>query len=430
MKTASTCIAMPPSSPGITPPFPEQPSESRFKSHPEPHPESSCQPTADETTSTVAALVEDLLTARLQGRVGGLAGVVQRLTAEIDRICALSDRIQTSGDINHWQTALVRHRVTKCLAYYDMGSHRGRVELHSSLSAIVYRHVAPQGSHLGFKGRYALLEDFMQNFYIEVLNAFRREHDLSATYTPRTRLELAEYMAFSEQYAKRRIGLRGGSQQLIVLRAQAFSRRQPAETSVDMALVSEGAKTEAAESHARSSVVQQVREKMMAETDDPGDGVMRDRVVNALIQYLQAQNQPDCVDYLVLKLKDCSAAEIDDILGLSARERDYLQQRFKYHVEKFSQQHEWQLVHQWLGANLESRLGMTPSEWTDFLTTLTADYRQFLALKQQQHDDDALTDEAIASALGWTPKKVQRTWTKVLKLAWTFRNQARGPAAG
>ncbi|MGB3201730.1 MAG: hypothetical protein WBA99_12565 [Nodosilinea sp.] len=417
---------MPPSSPGITPPSPEQPPKSRSESHPE----SLSQPTEDETTTTVAALVQELFTAHLQGRAGGLSGVVQRLTAEIDRICALSDRIQTSGDINHWQTALVRHRVTKCLAYYDMGSHRGRVELHSSLSAIVYRHVAPQGSHLGFKGRYALLEDFMQNFYIEVLNAFRREHDLAATYTPRTRLELAEYMAFSEQYAKRRIGLRGGSQQLIVLRAQAFSRRQPAETSVDMALVSEGAKTEAAESHARSSVVQQVREKMMAETDDPGDGVMRDRVVKALMQYLKAQNQPDCIDYLVLKLKDCSAAEIDDILGISARERDYLQQRFKYHIEKFSQQHEWQLVHQWLGANLESRLGMTPTEWANFLATLPVDYRQFLALKQQQSHDDVLTDEAISSSLGWTPKKVQRNWTKVLKLAWAFRNQARGPAVG
>ncbi len=414
MKTASTCLAMPPSPPGI----PLQP--------PEPSP----QPEADGTVSTITALVNELFMAHLQRRLGGIDGVMQRLTAEIERICAMSDRIQASGDVNHWQTALVRHRVSKCLAYYDMGSNRGRVELHSSLSAIVYRHVAPQGSYLGFKGRYALLEDFMQIFYIEVLNAFRREHGLPVTYTPRTRLELAEYMAFSEQYAKRRINLRGGSQQLIVLRAQAFSRRQPAETSVDMALVSEGAKTEAAESHARSSVVQQVREKMMAEADDPGDGVMRDRVINALVQYLKDQNQTDCVDYLVLKLKDCSAAEIDDILGLSARKRDYLQQRFKYHVEKFSQQHEWQLVHQWLGANLEARLGMTPTEWRDFLTTLPDDYRRFLDLKQRQTDEAALTDEAIALTLGWTPKKVQRNWSKVLKLAWTFRNQARGAEAG
>jgi hypothetical protein len=356
--------------------------------------------------------------AHLQRSVGGLDRVIQRLATEIDRIRAMSDRLQSSGDLS----GLVRHRVSKCLAYYDLGSERGRVELHSSLSAIVYRHIAPAGSNLGFKGRYALLEDFMQSFYIEVINAFRREHHLPATYTPRTRLELAEYMAFSEQYAKRRIGLRGGhSQQLIVLRAQTFSRRQPNETSVDMTLVSEGAKTEAAESHARSSVVQQVREKMMADPDDPGDRVMRDRVVKTLIDYLKAQNQTDCIDYLVLKLQDCAAAEIDDILGLSARERDYLQQRFKYHIEKFAQQHEWELVHQWLGANLEARLGMTPTEWGEFLTTLPADYQQFVALKQRQTPDDA-----IAKNLGWTTKKTQRTWTKVLKLAWVFRNQTGG----
>lgn len=408
MKTASTCSAMPPSSPGFTP----QP------------PDSLPDSAVGEEFATVAPLVQDLFIAHLQRRPAGLDGVMGRLTAEVDRICAMSDRIQTSGEVGHWQTALVRHRVSKCLTYYDLGSKQGRIELHSSLSAIVYRHVAPRGSNLGFQGRCALLEDFMQTFYIEALNAFRREHKLAETYTPRTQLELAEYMAFGEQYAKRRIALRGGhNQQLIVLRAQAFSRRQPAETSVDMALVSEGAKTEAAETHARSSVVQQVREKMMAEASDPGDGVMRDRVVKALTQYLKAQDQSDCVDYLVLKLQDCSAAEIDEILGLSARERDYLQQRFKYHVEKFSQQHEWELVHQWLGANLEARLGMTPSGWADFLATLPDDYRQFLTLKQTQ---PALGDEAIAQTLGWTPKRVQRNWTKLLRLAWTFRNQTRG----
>jgi hypothetical protein len=417
MKTASTCCAMPPSPPGISPEPSEPPTDRPLD------PATALQP-----ADTVAQLVEDLFMAHLQRQPGGLSGVMARLTAEIDRICAKSDRIQASQDIAHWQASLVRHRVSKCLAYYDMGVERGRVELQSSLSAIVYRHIAPQGSYLGFKGRCALIEDFMQSFSIEVFNALRREHNLPNNYKPHTRLEVAEYMAFSEQYAKRRIALRGGhSQQLIVLRAQAFSRRQPAETSVDMTLVSEGAKTEAGESHARSSVVQQVREKMTAQADDPGDGVMRDRVVNALVQYLKAQNQPDCVDYLALKLQDCSPPEIDDILGLSPRERDYLQQRFKYHVEKFSQQHEWELVHQWLGANLEARLGMTPTEWADFLATLPADYRQFVALKQTQPTNSSLNDEAIAHSLGWTPKKVQRNWTKLLKLAWNYRNQARGP---
>ncbi len=421
MKTASTCFAMPPSSSGMTPPSQDPAS-----------PNSVPQPTAqaDSGANGVSAMVETQLLHHLGHRPGGFKGVVQRLAAEVDRICRISDRIQRSGNISHWQQTLVSHRVSKCLAYYKLGSAQGRVELHSSLSAIVYRHVAPTGSHLGFQGRYALLEDFMQTFYIEVVNAFRREQELPPTYTPRTRLELAEYMAFSEQYAKRRINTRGRqSQQLIVLRAQAFSRRQPAETSVDMGLVGEGAKTEEAEAHARSSVVQQVREKLTAEATDPGDGVMRDRIVKRLIQYFRSQDQTDCIDYLVLKLKDCSASEIDDILGLSARERDYLQQRFKYHVEKFAQQHEWELVHQWLGANLDTRLGLTLEEWDDFLASLPRDFQRFVALKQAQPNDAALTDEAIAQTLGWTPKKVQRNWTKLLKLAWNYRNQNSGSTA-
>jgi len=335
----------------------------------------------------------------------------------------MSDRIQTSGEVDQWQTSLIRHRVEKCLEYYRLGSHQGRVELHSTLSAIVYRHIAPSNSNLGFKGRYGLLEDFMQNFYIEAINAFRREHHLPDTFSPSTQLELAEYMAFCEQYAKRRISIPGRQpQQLIVLRAQAFSRRQPAETAIDMALV-EGAKSEDAEPQARSAIMQQVRDRMTAEARDPGDAVMRDRIIKALIQYLKDQDQQACVDYLVLKLKDCSAAEIDDILGISARERDYLQQRFKYHIEKFAQQHEWELVHQWLGANLEADLGLTPEEWSDFLAKLSPELQQLVNHKRQQRTDATYSDEVIARVLGWTPKKVNRSWTKVLKLAWKYRNQ-------
>jgi hypothetical protein len=414
MKTASTCFAMAASSTGASPPSPN----------------SSPSPMADQGAPTsLAMIIQQLIENRLSRRPGGLAGVAERLAMEIERICDRSDRIQSSGDVAHWQMALVRHRVDKCLTYYDLGSQQGRIDLHSSLSAIVYRHVAPAGSYLSFQGRYALLEDFMQTFYIEVLNAFRREHQLPPTYTPRTRLELAEYMAFSEQYAKRRISLAGRhNQQLIVLRAQAFSRRQPAETSIDMGLVTDGAKTEEAEAYARSSVLQQVREKMRADAYDPGEAVMRDRVITALTDYFKTQNQLDCIDYLALKLEDCSAAEIDDILGLSPRQRDYLQQRFKYHVEKFSQQHEWELVHQWLGANLDASLGMTPEEWTGFLASLPTDQQRFIALKQAQISDATLDDEKIAQTLGWTAKKINRTWSKLLKQAWDFRNQSRrGP---
>ncbi len=407
MKTASTDCVMAASSPGAPPPPPSS---------------SPPGPSGEDLASLVQA-IEQTIEEHLQRRPGGLGGVSVRLATEVTRMCHRSDRIQSSRDVQHWQMALIRHRVEKCLSYYKLGSRQGRVELHSSLSAIVYRHVTPKESYLSFQGRYALIEDFMQGFYIEVLNAFRREHHLPATYSPRTQFELAEYMAFSEQYAKRRIALPGRhSQQLIVLRAQSFSRRQPAETSVDMGLVSEGAKSEEAEVYARSSLVQEVRDKLKTDPYDPGAAVMRDRVITALLDYFKAQNQPDCIDYLVLKLEDCSAAEIDDILGLSPRQRDYLQQRFKYHVEKFSQQHEWHLVHQWLGANLEDSLGMTPEEWQGFLASLPVDQRRLIDLKRCQGDAD---DDTLAHSLGWTTKKVSRTWSKLLKQAWDYRNQSR-----
>ncbi len=352
--------------------------------------------------------------------------VADRLAKEVERICEKSDRIQTSGDIEQWQHTLAQHRVKKCLTYYCLGSQRGRVELHSNLSAMVYRHIAPSRSHLGFQARYNLIEDFLQGFYIEVLKNFRKENELPQDYRPRTRIELSEYMAFTEQYAKRRISLPGRrNQQLVVLRAQAFSHRQPIETSMDIELAVESAKTEDAQLHNRSPMVQQVREQLVADAVDPADSVLRDRVINELIQYLSDQGQDDCVNYLTLKLEDLSAPEIDDILNLTPRQRDYLQQRFKYHVEKFACSHNWQIVHQWLGADLDQNLGMPMNEWNDFLRQLSPIQRQLLELKGEQYqnrEETALSDREIAKMLNCTPKQVKRNWDRLLHQAWKFRN--------
>jgi hypothetical protein len=348
--------------------------------------------------------------------------VMTRLATEVERICSKSDRIQSSGEIQSWQITLAKHRLQKCLSYYRLGSRRGRVELHSHLSTMVYRHIVTSQAQMGFTARYGLIEDFLQSFYIEVLKAFRRENDLLADYSPRTRLELAEYMAFTEQYAKRRITLPGRrSQQLIVLRAQGFAHRQPPETTLDLEMAVESAKGEEAEMHSRSPVVQQVREQMVADAVDPTDSVVRDRVISELIEYLESQGQTDCVDYLTLKLQDLSAPEIDEILGLSTRQRDYLQQRFKYHVEKFARSHRWQLVHQWLEADLDQNLGMPQQHWELFLQQLTLEQQQLLQLKGKK-----ATDQEIAKALRCTPKQVHKRWVKLLELAWQARNSLSG----
>ena len=351
--------------------------------------------------------------------------VATRLAIEVTRICRKSKRIQSLGEVNAWQRSLAQNRIKKYVDYYRLGSRQGRTELHSRLSAIAYRYIAPARTQLGFQGRCTLLEDFLQGFYIEVLKAFRRENHMAEDYTPRSRLELAEYMAFSEHYAKRRISLPGCyNQQLLVLRAQAFAKRLPAETSVDIEMAVDSPKGDN-ESFFRSPAIQQIREKMVADATDPSESVLRDRIIAELVEYLEEQDQPECIDYLSLRLQDMAACEIDEVLGLSSRQRDYLQQRFKYHVEKFSQSHRWELVHQWLGADLDKNFGLSPREWQVFLDQLSEEQTRLLQFKQQQMQDpdNGPSDVAIAQALKWTPKRVNRRWSKLISLAWKVRNQ-------
>jgi hypothetical protein len=361
-------------------------------------------------------LVEALQT-QVKGSVAKMRDVADRIAVEVDRICEKSERIQNSGIGESWRVGLARHRVSKCLYYYQLGSKQGRIELHSHLSSIVYRYITIPQSQLGFQARYSLIEDFLQEFYVESLKAFRRENQLDDAYTPRSLIQLAEYMVFTECYAKRRIHLRYGStQQLIVLRAQTFAKRQPSETSVDIEQAFETARDE--DSDAGSKLMQQIRAKMVSDNVDGSEEVLRERVVEELVAYLTAQNQSACVDYLLLKLEDLSAPEIEKILGLTTRERDYLQQKFKYHIEKFAHVANWELVHQWLGAEIDRKLGLTDRQWEIFSAQLSSDQQEFMQLKQANH-----SKESIVKTLKLTDKKYQLRWAELLQLASQIRNQ-------
>jgi hypothetical protein len=342
--------------------------------------------------------------------------VALRITGEVSRICSESQRIQASGDIEAWSTSLARHRLKQCLKYYQLGSRRGRVELHSGLSAVVYRYITPPQVQSSYQARLTLIEDFLQGFYIESLNAFRRENQLLHTYRPKTLLELAEYMAFTERYGKRRIPLPGRrNQQLIILRAQTFSQQQPPETMVDIEQAAEGGGD--AEQGRGAVSMPQVREQMMAKEPELPEDTLRKTVIKELMRYLEERQQQDCADYFTLRLQDLSANEIESIMGLSPRQRDYLQQRFKYHLIRFALSHNWELVHQWLEADLERNLGLTPQEWQTFQSNITPQQQELLRLKQS-----GIEDRVIAQNLNFTPTQVQKQWTKLLEQAWEIRN--------
>lgn len=343
--------------------------------------------------------------------------VATRLAEEVTRICSESKRIQDSGEVEAWSNTLAHHRLKQCLEYYQLGSHRGRVELHSTLSAVVYRYITPPQVQSSYQARLTLIEDFLQGFYIESLNAFRREAQLLPTYSPRSLLELAEYMSFTERYGKRRIPLAGRrSQQLIILRAQTYSQQQPPETMVDMEQVAEGSSGDS--EHGRSMAsVPQVREQMMALEPELSEDALRNTVITELMQYLEERDQQDCANYFSLRLQDLPANEIESILGLNSRQRDYLQQRFKYHLIRFALSHHWELVHQWLEADLERNLGLTPQQWKLFQGKITSQQKELLHLKQKK-----LADAAIAKTLGCTPTQLQKQWSKLLEQAWEIRN--------
>jgi hypothetical protein len=342
--------------------------------------------------------------------------VAGRLGREVQRICSESDRIQASGEVADWANSLGQYRLEQCLRYYDLGSRQGRIDLHSTLSAIIYRYMTPPHGPMSYPARLSLIEDFLQGFYGEALGAFRRENQLSGEYQPRTLLELAEFMAFAERYGKRRIPLPGHrSQQLIILRAQTFSRQQPPELAVDITqAIDYGGESDdlrPAASH------QRIREELLAQGEELPDHSLRDEVIEKLMDYLKERDQADCADYFTLRLLDLPTQEIEELLQLTPRQRDYLQQRFKYHLLRFALSHHWQLVHEWLGVGLETNLGLTPQQWQQWQQTLTPQQAELLRLKQQ-----GVADGEAAKQLGLTNTQLHKQWTKVLAQAWEIRN--------
>ena len=350
--------------------------------------------------------------------------VAARLATEVMRICQQSQRIQSLGEVEVWAVKLARHRLQQCLHYYFLRATAARMDLHSTLSAIVYRYITPSRSSSAYQRRLTLIEDFLQGFYVEALTAFRREGancevaPISPTYTPKTLLELAEFLSFTERYAKRRIPIASRNrQQLIILRAQAFVQQQPPETLIDMEQVADNG-GESPSQNMDETLLRQVGEMMLVQEQGLNQqNQLRQSVITELINYLEEHQQQDCVQYFVLRLNDSNTKEIETIMNLTPRQRDYLQQRFKYHLIRFALLHRWELVHEWLEAELDKNLGLTPQQWQTFLARLDSDQLTLLDLKRQK-----LSDLEIAQRLGWTLPHTQKQWFKLLEQAWDVRN--------
>jgi hypothetical protein len=88
-------------------------------------------------------------------------------------------------------------------------------------------------------------------------------------------------------------------------------------------------------------------------------------------------------------------------------------------VEKFARTQEWQLVHQWLGADVDQKLGLSSKQWQTFVAQLDQEQQQLLEFKRA-----SLSDFEIVKALKITPKHIQKRWTQLLEIASLVRNNA------
>jgi hypothetical protein len=76
-------------------------------------------------------------------------------------------------------------------------------------------------------------------------------------------------------------------------------------------------------------------------------------------------------------------------------------------------------VHEWLGADVDRRLGMTSDKWQEFKAQLSPEQQVMLEMKGNLE-----SDKAIATAIGCTPKQVQKRWAQLLEIASQTRNSS------
>ncbi len=306
--------------------------------------------------------------------------------------------------------ALGLARVDDIIRYYHLGSHQGRLALHGELQGHLYRAWLQAGAVHPHPWPGDWVEDFLQSFYGEALEAWRRDHHLPATTRPRTLLELAEFMAFVQAYGQRiHPAPSGRGYAWVVLRAWQYLKAHPPQDWPALVTAFGSDLTETLASDLAALPAPAPPELALTQ--------LRNRVVETFLAYLLERHQEDCADYFTLRLLDTPLDTIEAILDLTPRQRGYLHQRLQYHLARFALSHHWELVHTWLEADLSENLGMTPGQWAQFQAQLSDRQRQRLLYKQK-----GLSDLEIAQKMEESLVQTRNQWSTLLGQAWAWRN--------
>jgi DNA-directed RNA polymerase specialized sigma24 family protein len=148
---------------------------------------------------------------------------------------------------------------------------------------------------------------------------------------------------------------------------------------------------------------------------------MREQVRQEFSQYLVQEVDPMAAEWLKLYLEGHSQDAIATMLHVPIKQIYRLREKVSYHaIRVFSLKTQPEMVMAWLGISLrEHSLGLTPDQWSQFWSGLTAEQQRLIDRLKAGH-----TVDAIAKELNLKPSYVLGEWSKLYLTAQTIRSES------
>lgn len=273
------------------------------------------------------------------------------------------------------------------------------------------------------RDRQRAVVDVLQEVIQELLNSDRYIHKQIAwigTCTQDIRLRNALLLTSIEEYCLRPIR----NQPLLVYRFVNFLRRSQrgGMTHVPdgdtVRLVSESVTLDDTDSPISLLDNQAIADYQDAQAWEEQQ-TLRKAVRQEFENYLAEALGGEAARWLRLYLQGQSQEAIASALNKPVKEVYRLREKISYHATRvFAVKEKQELVANWLETSLkEHSLGLTPSQWQNFLDSLTPEQRQILELRKA-----GKTIEAIAKELNWRINQVMGEWSKICLAAQAFRS--------
>jgi hypothetical protein len=147
---------------------------------------------------------------------------------------------------------------------------------------------------------------------------------------------------------------------------------------------------------------------------------LRSTVKQEFANYLAAEVDPLAARWLELHLQGHSQEAIARTLDRPIKEVYRLREKISYHaIRVFTVKTRPELVMAWLGTALENDLGLTPRQWEQFQTELSAQQRDIL-----QRLRAGISVDELARNLNQRTNQVAGEWIKIYLSAQKFRSEA------